>query len=102
MQSVPPDPVTASQAGPVPRPARRHARRWAEAAAVVVSIEVGLLLFTLPWTPFWDHGFWATQWRMSHPLLAQTLLSPYFRGAVSGLGLINLWSGTSQITHLRL
>ncbi|MGH9467225.1 MAG: hypothetical protein ACRD1Y_07705 [Terriglobales bacterium] len=67
------------------------------ACFVVVAIEVGLLLLTLPWTAVWVHdlqgasGLWHTFW-----------LSPYFRGAISGLGLLNLWAAAGEITHFRL
>ncbi|HUX65905.1 MAG TPA: hypothetical protein VMV31_00295 [Terriglobales bacterium] len=72
------------------------------AALVVLCIEIGLLLLTLPWMALWDHAFWVAHWRTSHPLWLRTLLSPYLRGAVSGLGLVNLWSATSEITRFRL
>src|SRR5579885_2362163 len=53
------------------------------AAAVVVGVEVGLLLLTLPWMSLWDHGIWVALWRQSHPAWLHAVLSPYFRGAVS-------------------
>ena len=89
-----------SAAASVPR--RAWLGHLGRAALVVVSIELGLLLLTLPWMSFWDHGFWVAQWRTTHPLWLRTLLSPYLRGAVSGLGLVNLWSATSEITRFRL
>lgn len=71
------------------------------ALAVVVAIEVGLVLLTLPWTPFWEHNYWITRAIGAHPALTAVLLSPYIRGALSGLGLINLWIAASEITPFR-
>lgn len=48
---------------------------------------MGLVLVVCPWTSLWDH---ANQLLQLHPLLRSVLLSPYLRGAVSGLGLVNL------------
>lgn len=74
---------------------------WARALGVVVGIEVGLLLLTLPWTPLWSHNLWVQQLRARHSGLLGPLLSSYARGAVSGLGLINLWIATCEITRFR-
>ncbi len=67
---------------------------WLRALLLVGGIEVGLLLLTLPWTQFWNRGTvwlpWLTVWR-----------SAYARGAVSGLGVINLWAAASEITRFR-
>lgn len=103
MQTVPAGagPSTGAKSESTQRPLAQATRRIGRAAAVVLSIEVGLLLLTLPWTSFWDRSFWGTQWRMSRPVLAAFLLSPYFRGMVSGLGLVNLWSAATEITHFR-
>ncbi len=69
-------------------------RLWLRALVLVAGIEVGLLLLTLPWTQFWDRGTiwlpWISFWR-----------SPYVRGAVSGLGIVNLWAAASEITRFR-
>ena len=91
---------TPSQEAPV---AVRHslAREWLRAAAVVVAIEVGLLLLSLPWTSLWPHTPWVQSLGAQHPALLQFWLSPYLRGAVSGLGLLNLWIATSEITQVR-
>jgi len=75
---------------------------WGRALAVVASIEVGLLLLTLPWTAVWDHNFWLGYLTGPHPGVVRDWLSPYARGAASGLGLVNLWAAASEITGVRL
>lgn len=71
------------------------------AALVVITIEVGLVLLTLPWTRLWTHSIWMTQMHPSHPRLWASLRNPGLRGAVSGLGLINLWIAASEIVPFR-
>jgi hypothetical protein len=67
------------------------------ALLIVISLEIGLLLLVVPWTANWDHNYF-----LQHlPALRGWILSPFCRGAVSGLGLLNLWWGTGQITHFR-
>lgn len=57
---------------------------------------VGATLVLAPWTSLWEN----------HPALAaslrlrEILLAPWFRGAVSGLGLVNLAAATLDLTHL--
>ncbi|HEY7839152.1 MAG TPA: hypothetical protein VIC54_11195 [Terriglobales bacterium] len=69
---------------------------------IVVGIEVGLLLLTLPWTRLWDHSLWIAQAPAAHPWLGNFLRSDFLRGGVSGLGLMNLWIAASEITGFRL
>lgn len=64
------------------------------AALVVLTLEVGLLLLTLPWTPLWTRNFWLLTLGPRYPWLH----SGWVRGIVSGLGLINLWTATSEIS----
>lgn len=62
----------------------------------VSSLMVGATLVLAPWTPLWDN----------HPALAaslrlrEILLAPWFRGAVSGLGLVNLAAAAVDLTQL--
>jgi hypothetical protein len=61
---------------------------------VVFFVQVGLLLIVLPWWPaFWDHNYFAFSWPWLQPLLANN----FVRGAVSGLGLVNLYAGFSDL-----
>lgn len=73
-------------------------RRLGRAALIVVLLELGLLLLVVPWTGVWQHNYFAQHFSA----LGAWLLSPYCKGAISGLGLINLWFGTGEISHFRL
>jgi hypothetical protein len=47
---------------------------------------MGALLLYLPWTSFWEQNYF-----LSHfPVLIPVLLHPSFRGAVSGLGVVDI------------
>ena len=54
--------------------------------SVLSSLLVGLVLAVIPWTTYWD----ANQLLQPHPVLRQLFLSGFTRGAVTGLGLVNI------------
>jgi hypothetical protein len=54
--------------------------------SVVSSFLVGVILVIAPWTTFWDTNYLL----QPHPWLRLFLLSAFTRGAVSGLGLVNI------------
>jgi hypothetical protein len=57
--------------------------------------EVGLLLLVLPWTVFWDRNYLFD----AMPAFQSLIQSPYVRGAVSGLGLVNLGGGIVEVAR---
>jgi hypothetical protein len=59
-------------------------------------VEVGLLLLVVPWSPFWDRNYFLDLW----PALVAVTQSNLVRGAVSGLGVINLWAAMSELAAL--
>jgi hypothetical protein len=63
---------------------------------VAFFLEVGLLLLVLPWSPFWDGNYFALMLPRIRPLFANNFL----RGAVSGLGLVNLCAGVADLSHI--
>jgi hypothetical protein len=60
---------------------------------VTFFVEVGLLLMVLPWSGFWDRNYFV----YAIPALEPLFTSPFFRGAVSGLGLLNLGAALSEL-----
>lgn len=60
---------------------------------VAFFLEVGLLLVVLPWSAFWDRNYFATAW----PSLRPILMSNFCRGAITGLGLVNLYAGFADL-----
>jgi hypothetical protein len=67
--------------------------RILRAMLVVLCFEMGALLLYLPWTSFWEQNYF-----LSHfPVLMPVLLHPSFRGAVSGLGVVDIILATGMI-----
>jgi hypothetical protein len=63
---------------------------------VAYFLEVGLLLVLVPWSAFWERNYFAE----SLPLLQQALRNNFLRGAVSGLGVVNLLTGFYDLADL--
>jgi hypothetical protein len=59
-------------------------------------VEVGLVLLVVPWSPFWGRNYFVDLW----PALEVVTRSNLVRGAVSGLGLINLWAAMAELAAL--
>jgi hypothetical protein len=54
---------------------------------------VGLLLIVLPWSTFWERNYFAYAWPALRPLLDNN----FVRGAVTGLGVLNLFAGFAEL-----
>jgi hypothetical protein len=56
------------------------------ALLVVLAFEMGAMLLYLPWSLYWEQNYF-----LSHfPSLMPIVLHPSFRGAVSGLGVLDI------------
>ena len=64
---------------------------------ILFCLELGLLLLVLPWSELWERNLLAALF----PGLRDLLLSSYVRGAISGLGILNLWVGLSDAWSFR-
>jgi hypothetical protein len=66
--------------------------------SVLSSLLVGILLIVVPWTALWDTNYLL----QPYPAVRALLLSGYMRGAVSGLGLVNIVLALDEAhQHLR-
>jgi hypothetical protein len=63
---------------------------------IALSIEVGLVLIIIPWSAFWDRNYFATV----IPPLQDIITNNFVRGAVSGVGLLNLMAGLIELVAL--
>ena len=60
---------------------------------IFICFEVGVLLILLPWSSFWERNYF-----MDHyPGLIPLLLNPFLRGAISGLGLLDIGIAASLV-----
>jgi len=50
----------------------------------------------IPWSAFWDRNYFL-EWSAA---LGAFLTSNYTRGAISGLGLINVWAAVTELGEL--
>ena len=61
--------------------------------SILSSLLVGAALVVSPWTSLWEANWLLQPW----PALRSLLLSPFARGAVSGLGLVNILVALSDL-----
>jgi hypothetical protein len=64
---------------------------------IVFCLELGLFLLVYPWTVPWKVNFIPALVPLFRPLW----MNGYFRGAVSGLGMLNLWVALIELFRLR-
>ncbi|HKH70928.1 MAG TPA: hypothetical protein VKA59_06230 [Vicinamibacterales bacterium] len=55
--------------------------------------EAGLVLVIVPWSNYWERNYFV----QALPVIEPFLTSDYVRGAVSGLGVVNLLAGFVEI-----
>ena len=60
---------------------------------VVFFLEVGLVLTLAPWSAYWDRNYFAETLPIVHGLITNN----FVRGAVSGLGLVNICAAVADL-----
>jgi hypothetical protein len=87
-----------TQAPPEPalkKPGRfaRWHRRVLGFCTVIFALEIGVFLTVYPWLSNWDQS-----WVPVHaPRFAAAWVSPYFRAALSSLGLLNIYIAAMEL-----
>jgi hypothetical protein len=90
---------------PVPPPRARPAGIWFQRIAsvlfIVFCLELGLFLLLYPWTDSWSANYFSFigPIRMQ-PAWHELWNNGYTRGAVSGLGLVNIWVAVSEALRM--
>jgi len=95
--SLPAVPETAPGPVPVQRPAYHWYHKVSAVLLITFCLEIGLYLLIFPWTEYWDSNYFSAlvpEWR-------QYWTNTYVRGAVSGLGVMNLYISFVEIFRLR-
>jgi hypothetical protein len=64
---------------------------------VMFCIELGMLLAVLPWTRVWTES----SLLYDHPALRAFVQQNFVRGAVTGLGLVDIWIGIWEAVRYR-
>ena len=65
---------------------------------IAFFFEIGAALLVVPWSAFWDRNYFAE----AVPALHALITNNFVRGAVSGLGVLNIASGLAEILSLML
>jgi hypothetical protein len=72
---------------------------------ILICFEIGILLVILPWvpSPSWNENYLlvVAADKMHWPWLALVMKSGYARGAVTGLGLLNILLGVWEIINFK-
>jgi hypothetical protein len=85
-------------AGTQSPPAPVWLQRLSLGVLVIFCLYLGLLIAILPWwKDMWDRNALLLQ----HPALRSVLIKGPVRGLISGLGVLDLWIGISELIHYR-
>jgi hypothetical protein len=96
---MPIEPETPAAIEPVPAE-RRVPYRWYQKLSsillIIFCLELGCFLLFFPWMgPVWENNFFSSMLHRGY------WDSGYFRGAVSGVGVVNLYLAFAEILRLR-
>lgn len=87
--------------GPAETSTQSSPPRWYHKAAALLYVffcfELGVFLLLFPWLDFWQKNYFSGL----SPGWYELWTSPYLRGAVSGLGLINIGISFTELLRLR-
>jgi hypothetical protein len=79
----------------------RRPQRWYHKTLAILLVafcfEIGIFLVIFPWTPYWDTNYIGAMIPQWHQLWDNF----YLRGAVSGLGVVNLYIAVLELYRLR-
>ena len=93
---APPLPGAFAEQAP-PRPVYHWYHKMSAVVFVTFCLEVGLFLLIFPWTDYWDTNYFSTL----IPAWSAYWGNLYVRGAISGLGMVNLYISFIEIFRLR-
>ena len=91
--------IEESVTGPVaaPAPAYHWYHKMSAVVFITFCLEIGLFLLIFPWTEYWDGNYFSAVM----PQMKDYWSNLYLRGAVSGLGMVNLYISFGEILRLR-
>jgi hypothetical protein len=61
--------------------------RFTRAIPILLCLALGIQLIVIPWLDLWERNYFLER----YPQLIPVLLNPFLRGAVTGLGLLDVW-----------
>ena len=63
---------------------------------IALLVELGLLLIVVPWSAYWERNYFA----QISPIVSAVVTNNYIRGAVTGLGAVNLFAALADLALL--
>jgi len=97
--SLTPEPAPTPDSVPFPAVENRRPHRPPRLLRLVFAIftfEIGLFLTVFPWVDIWSLNYFSG-WL---PALENLWDEPYFRGAITGLGLVNIYVACAEVLRL--
>ncbi len=64
---------------------------------ILICFELGVALVFMPWSRAWEHNYFLNRF----PMLIPYMLNPSVRGAISGLGLLDIAVAAGMIRRRR-
>lgn len=65
---------------------------------IALVLEIGFALIVVPWSAFWDRNYFA----QAVPALGVVMSNSFVKGAVSGVGVVNVVAGLADLVSLLL
>jgi hypothetical protein len=73
---------------------------------IFISVMIGVVLILFPWVSFGGFGDWGDHYllrlaveRTGYPMIQTVVGSNWFRGAVTGLGVFNIFLAFWEVAH---
>ena len=96
--SLTPEPASPPSPSPGTSSGARSTRtpRLLRLCFAIFTFEIGLFLTVFPWVDIWSLNYFSG-WL---PALENVWDDPYFRGAITGLGLVNIYVACAEVLRL--
>jgi hypothetical protein len=97
MMPTEPGPETLQAPEPVEPPPYRWYHKMSAVLFITFCLEIGFFLMVFPWTEAWDNNYFSSAFPAWHRYWDNL----YVRGAVSGIGAVNLYISFIEIFRLK-
>jgi uncharacterized BrkB/YihY/UPF0761 family membrane protein len=96
--SLGPEPIPMPDQLPEAQPQRRTWQgRLLSICFIIFTVEIGLFLVIVPWM---EETWSLNTFQELSPVLQTIWIDPYFRGAITGLGLVNVYIALHEVVRL--